>query len=107
MCVQEHKLSNLEVVQLVKDYTSHNGRGAVKFYLYTYSTWKYYELMEDLRKSFETGETFSSLVGDFDSHIQCHKETEDQFADELQILSSKVFSVHPEWKAEVNEALKT
>ena len=36
-----------------------------------------------------------------------YKETEDQFAEELQILSRKVLSIHPEWKAEVNIALKT
>ena len=32
MCVKERKLSNMEVVQLVKDYTSEGARGAVVFY---------------------------------------------------------------------------
>ena len=107
MCIQEQRLSNLEAVQLIKDYTSDNVRGAVEFYLDTNSTWSYKALIEHLRTSFETGESFSSLVGDFYSRSQHNKETEDQFADELQVLSRKVLSIQPEWRAEVNEALKT
>ena len=38
----------MEVVQLVKDYTSEGARGVVEFYLHTNSTWKYHELIEHL-----------------------------------------------------------
>ena len=41
MCIKERKLSNMEAVQLVKDYTSEGARGAVEFYLDTNSTWRY------------------------------------------------------------------
>ena len=107
MCVRERKLTNMEAIQLVKDYTAEGARGAVEFYLDTTATWKYHELVEHLRTSFESGETFSSLVGDFYSRIQRPRETEDQFADELQILGRKVISIRPSWKQEANEALKT
>ena len=70
MCVRERKLTNMEAIQLIKDYTAEGARGAVEFYLDTTATWKYHELVEHLRTSFESGETFSSLVGDFYSHIQ-------------------------------------
>ena len=70
MCVRERKLTNMEAIQLIKDYTAEGARGVVKFYLDTNSTWKYHELVEHLRTSFESGETFSSLVRDFYSHIQ-------------------------------------
>ena len=70
MCVRERKLINMEAIQLIKDYTVEGARGAVEFYLDTNSTWKYHELVEHLRTSFESGETFSSLVGDFYSHTQ-------------------------------------
>ena len=70
MCVKEQKLTNMEAVQLVKDYTSEGARGAVEFYLDINSTWKYYKLIEHLQTSFKSGKTFSSLVGDFYSHIQ-------------------------------------
>ena len=68
MCVREQKLSDMEAVQLVKDYTTDGARGAVEFYLDTNSMWKYEELIEYLRTSFESGKTFS-LVGDFYSCI--------------------------------------
>ena len=37
MCVSEWKLTNMEVVQLVKDYTTEGARGAIEFYLVTNS----------------------------------------------------------------------
>ena len=107
MCVKERNLTNMEAVQIVKDYTSEGARGAVEFDLDTTTTWKYHELIEHLRTSFESGETFSLLVGDFYSHIQQPQETEDQFADELQILGWKVITIRPSWKEEASEALKT
>ena len=107
MCVRERKLTNMEAIQLIKDYTAEGARGAVEFYLDTTATWKYHELVEHLRTSFESGETFSSLVRDFYSCIQRPWETEDQFANELQILGQKVISIRPSWKQEANEALKT
>ena len=63
-------LTNMEAVQLMKDYTKEGARGAVEFYLDTKSAWKYHELIECLRTSFESSETFSSLVRDFYSHVQ-------------------------------------
>ena len=70
MCVRERKLTNMEAIQLIKDYTAEGARGAVEFYLDTNSTWKYHELVDHLRTWFESGKTFSSLVRDFYSHIQ-------------------------------------
>ena len=70
MCVRETKLTNMEAIQLVKDYTAEGARGVVEFYLDTNSTWKYHELVEHLRTLFKSSETFSSLVRDFYSHIQ-------------------------------------
>ena len=70
MCRREWKLTNMEVVQLVKDYTTEGARGAIEFYLTTNFMWNYEEFVEHLRTSFESGETFSSLDGDFCSHVQ-------------------------------------
>ena len=61
MCVKDWKLTNMEAVQLIKDYTSEGARGGVEFYLDTNSTWKYHELIEHLRTLFESSKTFSSL----------------------------------------------
>ena len=46
MCIQEWRLSNMETVQNIKDYTSDNARDSVEFYLDTNSTWDYKALIE-------------------------------------------------------------
>ena len=107
MCVQDCNLTEHEAVQLVKDYMIEHAHGAVELYLDTNDQWSYSGLIEYLIMSFESGETFSSLLGDFYVRCQKPKETEDQFADELQVLARKVINVCPEWKSQVNEALKT
>ena len=107
MCVQDCNLTEHEAVQLVKDYTAQHAHGAVEFYLDTNDQWSYFGLIEHLKTSFESGETFSSLLGDFYARCQKPKETEDQFTDELQILARKVISICPKWKSQVNKALKT
>ena len=95
----------MEAVQLMKDYTTEGARGAIEF-IWTPTLWNYEELIEHLWTSFKSGKTFSSLFRDFYSHFQCPQETEDQFADELQILGQQVISVRPSWKNEVNQVLK-
>ena len=106
MCVQDCNLTKHEAVQLVKDNTIEHACGAVAFYLDTNLQWSYSELIEHLRTLFESGETFSSLLGNFYARCQKPKETEGHFADELQVLARKVISVCPKWKSQVNEALK-
>ena len=105
MCVQDCNLTEHEAVQLVKDYTIEHAHGAVEFCLNTNDQWSYSVLIEHLRTSFESGETSNCLLGDFYVRCQKPKETEDQFADELQVLSRKVISVCLEWKSQVNKAL--
>ena len=85
MHVKECKLTNLEAVHLIKDYKTDNARDVEEFYLDTNSTWKYKELIGHHSTSLESGETLSSLAGDFYNHVQSLKETEDQFANEFQI----------------------
>ena len=97
----------MKAVQLVRDYMIEHACGAVEFYLDMNDQWSYFRLIEHLRMSFESGERFSSLLSDFYVRCQKPKETEDQFADELQVLARKVITVSPEWKSQVNEALKT
>ena len=107
MCVQDHNLMEHEAEQLVKDYTAEHACGAAEFYLDMIDQWSYSGLIEHLRMLLKSGETFSSLLGDFYTRCQKPKETEDQFADELQVLARKVISVCPEWKLQENEGLKT
>ena len=95
ICVSEWKLTNMEVVQLMKDYVMEGAWGAIEFYLDTNSMWDYRELIEHPRTSFESGKTFSFVAREFYSCIQWPWKTEDQFANELLILDWKVISVRP------------
>ena len=107
MRVHNHHLTDHEAVWLVKDFITDHALRAVKFYLNTNKEWNYVSLIEHLRTSFKSRETFSSLLGDFYGWYQKCKETEDQFTNELQILGWKVISVYPDWKARVDKLLKT
>ena len=73
MCVQDHKLTEHEGVQLVKDYTTEHTCGAVEFYFNTNDKWSYSQLIKHFRTSFQSGETFCSLLSDFYSRCQKQK----------------------------------
>ena len=70
MCVQDFNLTEHEVVQLVKDYTTEHVHGAVEYYLNMNDWWSYAGLIEHLRTSFELGETYSSLLSDLYARCQ-------------------------------------
>ena len=55
----------------------------------------YKDLLEHLNLTFVGGEDESTLMADFYSHTQKAKESEESFADELQILARKVISKKP------------
>ena len=65
MCAQERNLSDPEVVELVKDFTTDHALAAVEFYLGTNSTWHYKDFIEHLRMSFKLDKTFISLDSNF------------------------------------------
>ena len=67
----------------------------------------YSNLIKHLRTSSESGTTFSSLFRDFYGQYQKPKETENQSADELQILTRKVISICLEWRLQEDKVLKT
>ena len=72
---------------MVSDCTSDQARNAVGFYMHVppLEHQSYYDVIGHLKVVFQTGETFNSVVGDFYSHEQNISESEDNFADELQV----------------------
>ena len=107
MCICDHNLTGHKTVQLIKDFTTEHVCGTIEFYLNTNVEWSYTKLIEHLQTSFDSGKTFSSLLTDFYGWYQKLKETKDQFINELQVLVTEVISIGPEWKSQVDEALKT
>ena len=104
----EHRLSQWEAIQLVKDYTSEQARSEVEYYLglTPEEEQSFQGLIDHLSLAFQSCETVSSLIADFYNRFQKTRETEDAFADELQILVRKIVARKPEFIHEANQALK-
>ena len=104
----ERCLSQWEAIQLVKDYTSEQTRSEVEYYLglTREEEQSFQGLIDHLSLAFQSCETVSSLIADFYNQFQKTRETEDAFADELQILVRKIVARKPEFIHEANQALK-
>ena len=64
-------------------------------------------LVNHLKHAFQSGEIMSELISDFYSGWHQKKnESEDAFADDLQILVRKIIACKPSFRAEANEQLK-
>ena len=88
----ERCLSQWEAIQLVKDYTSEQARSEVEYYLglTPKEEQSFQGLIDHLSLAFQSCETVSSLIADFYNGFQKTRETEDSFADELQVLVQKI-----------------
>ena len=108
MYVLEHHLSQQEAIQLVKGYTPKHAWLDVEYYLgMTLESGQSFQgLIDHLSLAFQSCETVSSLIGDFYNWSQKVRETEDMFAEKLQILVRKTVAFKPESLGEANEALK-
>ena len=104
----EHRLSQWEAIQLVKDYTSEQARSEVEYYLglTPEQEQSFQGLIDHLSLAFQSCETVSSLIADFYNQCQRTRETKDAFADELQVLVRKIIARKPEFIHEANQALK-
>ena len=104
----ERRLSQREAIQLVKDYTSEQARSEVEYYLglTPKEEQSFQGLIDHLSLAFQSCETVSSLIADFYNRFQKTRETEDAFADELQVLVRKIVARKPEFIHEANQALK-
>ena len=104
----ERHLSQREAIQLVKDYTSEQARSEVEYYLglTPKEEQSFQGLIDHLSLGFQSCETVSSLLADFYNQFQKTRETEDAFADELQVLVQKIVARKPEFIHEANQALK-
>ena len=104
----EHHLSQQEAIQLVKDYTSEQARSEVEYYLglTPKEEQSFQGLIDHLSLAFQSCETVSSLIADLYNRFQKTRETEDAFADELQILVCKILARKLKFIHEANQALK-
>ena len=92
----------------MKDLTSDHARLAVEYNLgmYPEEEQSFQGLIDHLTATFQSSETEIFLIGDFYNCTQKLKESEDAFADELQILGRKIIARKAEFCFKANESLK-
>ena len=107
--VEDRNLTEREAIQLVKDFTADRARDEVEFYMGMIADEQqsFDGLVNHLKNAFQLGETVSELISDFYSRSQKKNESEDTFADDLQILIRKIIARKPSFRAEANEQLKS
>ena len=64
-------------------------------------------LIHLLKNAFQSGETTSKLISDFYARAQKKNESEEAFADELQILVHKIIARKLEFREDANEQLNS
>ena len=106
--IEDWKLTEREAIQLVKDFTAERAHDEVEFYMGMIADDQqtFDGLVNHLKNAFQSGETVSKLISDFYGWHQKKNESEDAFADDLQILVRKIIARKPSFRAEANEQLK-
>ena len=106
--VEDQSLTEREAIQLVKDFTAERAHNEVEFYMGMImdDQQTFDGLVNHLKNAFQLDETLSELISDFYGRHQKKNESEDAFADDLQILARKIIARKPSFRAEANEQLK-
>ena len=107
--VEERNLSQREAIQVVKDFTAEHARDEVEFYMgmVTDEQQTFEGLIQHLKNAFQSGKTTCKLISDFYARTQKKNESEEAFADDLQILVRKIIARKPEFREDANEQLKS
>ena len=95
-------------MQLIKDFTAECACDEVEFYMgmVVEDQQTFEGLVQHLKNAFQSGETISELITDFYGRAQKKNESEDVFADYLQVLVWKIIARKQEFRIDANEQLK-
>ena len=106
--VEDRRLTQREAIQLVKDFTAKRARGEVEFYMgmVAEEDQSFEGLIDHLCDAFQSGEMLSELISDFYGWSQKPRETEDTFADDLQVLVRKIIACKTSFRKEASQQLK-
>ena len=104
---QDRELDNKAAIQLIKEQTLDNTRREVEFQLdLCGGVITYQNLLKHLSITFQGGDDEANLLAEFYSRAQKVKESEEAFADELQILACKVIIKKPDFRVNLDTTLK-
>ena len=102
----DRKLTYSEAIQLIKEHTEASARKQVDSFLDLTEYPTFNMLMKELAGVYLPTDDDASLMSEFYSHKQLTKETDDAFAEELQLLARKIINAKPIFKSEANNAMK-
>ena len=103
--IKDRDLTESESVQLIREFTEGKVRQQVDFFLDTSPVTTAEALLEHLLAAFASGEDKAAIKSKFYGKEQLSKESEDDFAEALQLLSRKILMVNPNFRAECNSTL--
>ena len=103
--IHDRQLTDEEGVQLIREFTESKARQQVDFYLDMTPNPTIEGVLDHLISTFSSGEDESSIKSEFYSRKQLARESEDDYAEILQILARKIMIMNPTFQAECNGAL--
>ena len=105
--ISDRELDNKAAIQLIKEQTLDNARREVEFQLNLCGgNITYQDLLQHLGITFQGGDDEANILAEFYSRRQYAKESEESFADELQLLVRKVISKKPDFKVNLDNTMK-
>ena len=105
--INDRELDNKSAIQLIKEQTLDNARHEVEFPLDLCSgDITYQDLLQHLGVTFQGGDDKANILAEFYSRRQYTKESEESFADELQLLARKVISKKPDFQVNLDNTMK-
>ena len=100
-------MDNKAAIQLIKEQTLDNAHHEVKFQLDLCSgVILYQDLLKHLSIAFQGGDNEANLLAEFYHCGQKAKESEEAYADKLQILARKIISKKPDFWVNLDSTLK-
>ena len=105
--ITDQELDNKAAIQLIKEQTLDNACRKVEFQLdLCGGKITYQDLLKHLSITFQGGDDEANILAKFYSRAQYSKESEEVFADELQLLARKVISKKPDFHINLDTTLK-
>ena len=110
MCVhvEDKRLTQREAIQLAKDFTMEHAWDEMEFYMgmVEEKDQSFKGLTEYLWDAWQSGKTLCELISNFYGQSKRAQQTEDTFADELQVLARKIIAQKPSYHLQANHQLK-
>ena len=104
--VADCELTDSEAIQLIKEHTEASAHKQVDSFLDLTEHPTFNMLMKELAAVYSPTDDDASLMSEFYGHKQLAKETDDAFAEELQLLARKIINAKPSFRSEANNAMK-